>query len=388
MGDESSLHEKTGARYAVGLTCGGSCTGIDAALVRIKGSGPGLHLKLIKFAQFPHTPGLRNRLLTVRKDAREIALLNFELGENLGEAALEMIKGAREDSCEVDFVACQGHSVGYYPARGSNSVVGALQIGEPAVIAELTECPVVSDFRARDLAAGGQGRPLEAYADWVLFAREGRTVACLHLGSVVGLSVIPPNPEDAIAFDVGPGNLAIDGAMSLLTSGNQDMDAGGRAAAKGVVIDEFLDYLLDHPYFGQVPPKGTGREEFGADLYLRDALAGRRSHSLYDLMATVTTSVAYNVVRAYNRFVKPRFDVTRLIVTGGGAANKTLCHHIKSGIPDAVFRVSAEYGLPPKAFDACATAILGNETICGNPANLPQATGARYPVILGTITPA
>jgi anhydro-N-acetylmuramic acid kinase len=266
--------------------------------------------------------------------------------------------------------------------------VGELQIGDSAVIAERTGLPVVSDFQARDLAAGGQGRPLTAYADWTLFAREDRIVGHLHLGAIASLSVIPPNFEDVIAFDTGPANMAIDGAMRLVTSGTQESDHKGKVAAKGVVIDEFLEYLLDHAFFARVPPKSTGREAFGPETYLRDALAGRKDHSLEDLVATVTAAVGYSIIRAYNRFVKPQYELARLIVSGGGTSNRTLLRHIRKGLPGTMLRISDDYGLPHQALDACSMAILGNETICGKSANVPLATGARHAVVLGKITPS
>jgi len=181
--------------------------------------------------------------------------------------------------------------------------------------------------------------------------------------------------------------MAIDGAVRLLSSGNQQMDKDGESAAKGVVIDEFLDYLLDHPYFIKNPPKSTGREEFGPEVYLRDALASRREHSFEDLVATVTTAVAYSIIRAHNRFIKPQHEVSRLIIGGGGAHNKTLVERIRQGLPDIAIRMSDEYGMPGDAREATAFAMLGNETICGTACNLPQATGASRQVVLGAISP-
>jgi anhydro-N-acetylmuramic acid kinase len=315
-------------------------------------------------------------------------LLNFELGEFLAEAAVEMSRLAQTDLSEVDFVASAGFTLSHNPPRSRDLAVGILQIGESAIIAERTKLPVVSDFSASDLAVGGQGGPLCAYPDWVLLAREDRTVARVHLGGITTISVIPPKFEDIVAFDAGPGMIALDGAIRQLSSGTQDFDQKGATASKGVVIDEFLEFLLDHPYFAKVPPKTTSREEFAPETYLRDAIVGRKDHSLDDLMATVTAAVSYCVVRAYNRFVKPQFSVSRLIVSGGGVRNQALLQRLKNGVPDAVIRSSDEYGLPADALDAVGVTILGNETLCGKPSNAPHATGARQPAVLGRITPA
>lgn len=378
--------QKKVTRFGIGLMSGTSCDGVDAALVRIKGTGEQMAIKPVNFKSFPYDKDVRTRLFSPRIDARELCALNFEVGRHLAEAAAAMIEIANQQPCEVDFIASSGHTIAHLPPRNSDQI-GTLQIGEPAVIAERCKIPVISDFRQRDMAAGGQGAPLVPYADYVLFHREDRTTALLNIGGIANLTVVPPNPIDLIAFDTGPGNMAIDGAMRLLTSGEKYMDKNGATAAKGVVIDEFLDYLLGHPYFNDPPPKSTGREDFGPEVYLRDAIASRRDHSPEDIMATVTTAVAYSIVRAYNRFVKPNYEVTRFVISGGGAHNATLIKRIKAGLPGVTVRLSDSYGIPADAREAIAFAILGNETICGTPANVPQATGASHPAVLGKITP-
>lgn len=375
-------------RFIIGLMSGSSCDGVDAALVRCRGTGPGLHMKLVDFKTFPFPDGFRTRLLALRKDVRELCTLNFDLGQRLAEAAQAMIDSARSQGIEVDCIASHGHTVAHVPPRPESEERGTLQLGEAAVIAERTGLPVVSDFRTRDIAAGGQGAPLVAYVDWLLFHREGRVAACLNIGGIANMTVVTPQIEDVMAFDTGPGNMAIDGAMRLLTRGKLSMDEGGGFAAQGKVVEEFLDYLLAHSYFDRMPPKTAGREDFGAEVYLRDALAARRGkHSVEDLLATVTMAVARSIIRAHDRFVAPVHKLARLIVSGGGAHNKTLIRLLKEGFPDVVVRLSDEYGLPADAREAVAFAILGNETLCGTPANVPSATGASRAVVLGKITP-
>ena len=383
--DLTSIREKS-PRYGIGLTAGASCVGIDAALVRVKGSGPGLSLKLIHARHYPYPKGLRSRLLASRHDAKELGLLNVELGERLADAALEMRKAAGEELEDVDYIGLQGHIASHTPRRGGSQVHGLLQIGDEAVVAERTGLPVVSDFCSRDVAAGGQGKPFSSYADWLIFARDDRTVASLHLGAYARLNVITPALEEVVSFETGPCNIAIDGAVQLLTSGNRDMDEDGAAAAKGVVIDEFLEYLLDHPYFSRVPPKSTSREDFGPQVYLRDALAGRRDHSLEDLIATVSAAVAYSVIRAHTRFVKPSHDLARIIVSGGGMLNRTLLKNIRKGISETVVRKSDKYNLPHDALDALRVAVLASETLSGKPGNACHASGAERPVLLGRLT--
>jgi anhydro-N-acetylmuramic acid kinase len=382
--DYRQLHEKPN-RYIVGLMSGTSCDGISAALVRVRGTGAQISIKPLHHETYPYDSELRTRLLAPRVDARELCALDFELGRRFADAAAAMQAVALKEPVEVDLVACSGHTMAHLPPRSSDQI-GTLQIGEPAVIAERCGVPVVSDFRPRDMAAGGQGAPLVPYADWILFHRPEHTALLLNIGGISNVTVVPPD-ANLMAFDTGPGNMAIDGAMRLLTSGREHMDKDGALAAKGVVIDEFLDYLLGHPYFNEPPPKSTGREDFGPEVYLRDAIASRRDHSHEDIMATVTTAVAYSIVRAYNRWVKPNYDVTRFIISGGGAHNQTLVKRIKAGLKGITVRLSDSYGIPVDAREAIAFAILGNECICGTPANVPSATGASHPCVLGKITP-
>ncbi len=383
--DLAALRDKP-TRYAIGLMSGTSCDGIDAALVRIKGTGPGMLVKLIAFRTVPYSPDIKLRLLAPHIDAREACVLDFELGDRLADAAAGMMTTAKDQGIDVDFIASSGHTLVHLPPRDGNHR-GTFQIGEAALIAERTKRPVVSDFRPRDMAAGGQGAPLIPYADWVMFHRKDRVIACLNIGGIANVTVVPPDFNKVLAFDTGPGNMAIDGAVRLLTSGAMQMDKDGANAAKGVVIDEFLDYLLDHPYFIKNPPKSTGREEFGPEIYIRDALASRRDHSFEDLIATITTAVAYSIIRAHNRFIKPNYSVSRLIISGGGAHNKTLIERIRQGLPDVTIRLSNDYGISVDAREATAFAMLGNETLCGTPSNVPQATGAKHRVVLGRITP-
>lgn len=373
-------------RYIVGLMSGTSCDGVDAALVRVRGTGASLQIKLCSFATTPYPEKLRLRLLAPRMDAAEICALNVEVGEHMAAAAKQAIDTA-PGNIRVDLIATSGHTIAHMPPRG-NPGHGTLQVGEPAILAQVCGLPVISDFRQRDMAAGGQGAPLVPYADWILFHRDDRTVALLNIGGIANITVVPPKFDQVMAFDTGPGNMAIDGAVRLLTSGKKQFDKDGEAAARGVVIDEFLDYLLDHPYFLQEPPKSTGREEFGPEMYLRDAIAARKSqHSFEDIVATVTTAVAFSIIRAHNRFIKPKYELDRLIVSGGGAHNNALLQRLKQGFPGVVVRTSDKYNVPADAREAIAFAMLGNETVCGTPANVPQATGAKSAVVLGKITP-
>ncbi|HDP33632.1 MAG TPA: anhydro-N-acetylmuramic acid kinase [Candidatus Hydrogenedentes bacterium] len=382
-----AIREKK-ARFVIGLMSGTSCDGVDAVLVRIKGTGPGLAMKFIAHKTLPYEPELRNRLLAEQMSSKEVCLLNFELGERLADAALAMLDAADENEVEVDFIAAHGHTVGHYPPSPASAHYGTLQIGEAAVIAQRTKKIVVSDFRVRDMAAGGQGAPLVPYADWLLFRRDERTTVCLNIGGIANITVVTPDFKDILAFDTGPGNIIIDGTVRILSRGTRSYDENGEAARRGKVIPEFLEYLLSDSYFDKEPPKSTGREHFGVNAYLRDALASRKDHSYEDMVATVTQATVQSIVDAYKRYVEPKYDVSHIVVGGGGAMNSTVMLKLQEALPNIKIYISDRIGISHNAREAVAFAILGNETICGTPANVPQATGASEAVVLGKITPA
>jgi anhydro-N-acetylmuramic acid kinase len=384
--DLEALRNKS-ERYVLGLMTGTSGDGIDAVVVRIKGTGPGLAIKLITHRHTPFSPLFRTRLLDEHMHVKEVCRLNYEIGELLAAAALGVIEQARAVDVEVDFIASHGQTVAHLPPP-RNEHIGTLQIGEPAVLAERTGLLVVSDFRKRDMAAGGQGAPLVPYSDWMLWRRkrDQRVVLCLNLGGIANFTVVTPKLADVTAFDTGPCNMAIDGAVRLLTGGAQQMDMDGEAGSRGIVIDEFYRYLMEHPYFDKVPPKSTGREDFGEEIYLRDALSARRDQPYEDLVTTVTAASAASIVQAYERFIKPNHTIDHVVCGGGGIKNAALMKRIRQGFGDIPVYQCDQFGIPFNAREAIAFAILGNETVCGTPSNVPQATGAKQLRILGNIT--
>ena len=373
-------------RYIVGMMSGTSCDGVDAALVRVKRHGSKTRVKLIAFKTLPYAAPLKARLLNDRKDAKEVCSLSFELGEIFAQAAVAMQEEAGRNECAVDLVASHGHTIAHYPPRADNPGCGTMQVAEPAVIAERTGLPVVSDFRPRDMAAGGQGAPLVPFADWILFRRPAESVGCLNIGGIANLTVVTPKLKDVFAFDTGPGNMPIDGAMRMLTRGQHHLDWDGANAAKGKVLEPLLERLLDHEYFAKLPPKSTGRAEFGEAVYLPQEILNRAQYAPEDVMATVTLAVARSIAGAYQRFVAPLTPLTQIIVSGGGARNRILMKLLRRELQNVDVRTSDDMGLPGDAREAIAFAVLGNESLCLAPANVPGATGAHRAVVLGKFT--
>jgi anhydro-N-acetylmuramic acid kinase len=255
-------------------------------------------------------------------------------------------------------------------------------LGEAAVIAERTGLPVISDFRARDVAAGGEGAPLVPLVDWLLFRARDRVRGLLNLGGIANLTIVPPSLEEVYAFDTGPGNMPLD--LVCRASWHEPFDRDGSRAASGSVDPGLLaEFLLD-PFFAQPPPRSTGREVFGAGFV--EPLLTRFRGRERDLLATLTALSAEAVHHAYRTFVVPRSPIQELIVSGGGVHNRTLMGHLARHFAPVSVRSLAELGMDPDAKEAVAFAVLANESLFANPGNLPAATGASGSRILGKIT--
>jgi len=372
---------------AVGLMSGTSMDGVDAALVEIEYTEERVKVHLVA----AHTADYPAEILVSLRDLSaltvdDVARLNFEIGEVFAKAALDVIGRGAMSATQIDVVGSHGQTVSHQP-RSLGGVGATLQLGEPAVIAERTGVVTVADFRVSDVVAGGDGAPLVPYVDWLLFAEEGRTVAAQNIGGIANVTVVTERIEDVIAFDTGPGNMLIDLAVALETGGAARFDRDGTLAEKGDVATPLLDQLMADPYLLKSPPKSTGAAEFGAEFVagLRDQFA---SLSTEDFVATLTEFTARSIADAYKRFVYPRSSVDEVVLSGGGARNPLLRRRIEQQLAPVPVTTSDAYGIDPDAKEAIAFAVLAVETMLLRPANVPQATGARHPVILGKIVPS
>ncbi|HOX08021.1 MAG TPA: anhydro-N-acetylmuramic acid kinase [Planctomycetota bacterium] len=383
-------------RRVLGLTSGTSVDGVDAALVEIAGCGRGLRWALRAFVQRPYPEDLRADIFELFEtgQARLSALVELEarVGAEFAEAGLAAVRRAGLSAGELDLAGSNGQTIWHSPPSVVGpELAGTWQAGSAAILAERLGAPVVHDFRARDIAAGGEGAPLAPYVNWLMLTDEkvGRLV--LSLGGIASLTYLPPAaaPEQVLAFHAGPASMVVDEAVRALTGGREHYDAGGRMAAAGRVSPELLQDLMRHPFFRRRPPRSTGRHEFGARFAVNALGKARRlGLSGEDLVATVTALSAQAIGDAVREHVLPAGPVDEVVVSGGGAHNAALVEMIRRGMPrGASVQLSNEFGLPVDAKEALCVAVLANETLCGHPNNLPSATGARHPVIMGSIVP-
>jgi anhydro-N-acetylmuramic acid kinase len=318
-----------------------------------------------------------------------IARLNFVLGELYAAAVIATCERSRIGIESIGLIGCHGQTIFHEGAPVSflrRKVASTLQIGEPAVIAERTGIPVVSDFRPRDIAAGGHGAPLAPIVDYRLFRHKRRGRVALNIGGIANLTAIPADakPRDVIAFDTGPGNMVVDALVERLTRGRRRYDQDGWIAHCAKIDRPLLEELLTDRYYRLKPPKTAGREQFGSAFVER--LVATRLH-LPDLIATATVLTAAAVAEGIARFVRPRMAVDELIVSGGGAHNLEIMKHLAAFLPGTAVCTSADYGIEVDAKEAIAFAILASLTWRRRPSNVPAATGARRAVVLGNITP-
>lgn len=382
-------------RTLIGLMSGTSADGVDAALVKIQGQGVDAAIALVAFDTLRFSQSVRSAILACQGPGagsnRHVTLLDAYLGELFAHAALHICKKAGVDPDAVDAIGSHGQTLYHHPQQEAMPgflVRGTRQIGNAAVIAERTGITTVSDFRSRDMAAGGLGAPLVPYLDYVLYHHRSRGRIALNIGGVANVTALPAGapPEEVLAFDTGPGNCLIDAAVSHFTQGKAAFDSEGAMAMTGRADEKVLAALLDHPYLRQTPPKALDKEVFGR-AFFKEFLAANPSLSGPDVLATFTAFTARSVAAAILEFLAQKERFEELIVSGGGAKNLVLLAQLEQLLPDLLVTPADDYGIPSKAKEAVLMAFLAHETLMGKPGNLPSATGATRPSVLGSITP-
>lgn len=380
----------------LGMMSGTSADGIDVALARISGSPPSLRVKLLGHTSVPFPRDVRAEILHVAEQkpitAGRLSQLDFDLGAIYADAALKACKKFRVAPRHINLIGNHGQTVFHqswsaYLLKGG--FASTLQIGDGSVIAACSGITTVSDFRPADIALGGQGAPLVPYVDYLLYHLQNIGRVSLNLGGIANITVLPATakPSQIFGFDTGPANILIDGLVSHFTHGRQRFDEAAHRALKGRTIPELLRELMRDPYLRLLPPKSTGREYYGQSYVRRVLALGHRYHARpNDLIRNATLFTALSVADAINRVVLPKTKIQQLIVSGGGAYNPLILAQLAALLPGIEIVPSSYFGIPVDAKEALAFALLAYETFHGRPSNLPSATGARGPAILGKIS--
>jgi anhydro-N-acetylmuramic acid kinase len=376
-----------GSRVVVGLMSGTSLDGISAAVVRFRPGANGAPLaELLAFNVTEYSASQRARLAAVMTGGTpaDFCRINADLGEWLAQAAVEVIAEAGVARADIAAIASHGQTVWHEPGHST------WQIGEAAVIAERTKLPVIADFRVRDMAAGGQGAPLVPLADAMLFASADAWRCLQNIGGIGNVAVVPPNGDlDGVrAFDTGPGMVIVDGVVRSIGGGDVAYDRDAFLSRQGTPIEDVIADVLAEPYFAAEPPKSTGRELFSPS-YIAGFIArcrdARRDATVADIVATAVHLTAASIADAYARWIPE--PVTELLVAGGGSKHPLLMEILTKRLHPMKVRAFDDVYFDAEAKEAVAFALLGHLHLSGKPGNVPRATGARGPRILGKLTP-
>lgn len=369
----------------IGLMSGTSHDGVDAAITVIRQlsiADPNrIDVELLRHLHVPYFKSLQDEIRQAFNGNTELLCrLNFKLGEVFSRAVLSVLQAANISPNDVDAIASHGQTIYHIPPF-RKKMGSTLQIGEPAVIAERTGILTISNFRTRDMAAGGQGAPLVPITDYLLFHKKGKKTAVLNIGGIANVTILREGVDDITAFDIGPGNSLIDDAVRAYDS-NLAFDKNGDIAKSGKPIEKLFNELLSHRYFKKKPPKSTGREIFGKAM-VEDILKKYAGHAFVDIISTLTHITAITI---YNALLP--FAPNEIILTGGGVKNKFMIELINNlfSAKDIAVKNVSEYGIPYNAKEAVSFAILGYLTLKHKPANLKSVTGAGRRVILGNMT--
>lgn len=396
---------KVTALTVLGLNSGTSMDGVDAAIFKIipKQDSPDteesmlskFRIEMLEAELFEFDPALRREMKTLiaRGDAslEDVCRLDAALGEAFADASNAVIKKSGLNKNKIDLIGSHGQTIWHAPQAkkfGGVTCSNTLQLGQSAIIAERTGINVVSDFRVQDMAAGGQGAPLVAFADEILFGELGQGVGILNIGGISNLTVLSSAGAAIMAFDTGPGNMLIDRCTERMFF--TQFDRGGEIAIKGKIQEQWLKDMLSLPYFSAEPPKTTGRELFGnifADHLIDRGL--EKGYSKEDITSTVSALTAASIAQQYSSFVRQKTTISKLVLGGGGERNEFIRRELLARWPDPVELARHEdFGISTKFKESLLFALLAYTNYFGLPNNVPACTGARRKVCLGKLTRA
>lgn len=376
----------------VGLMSGTSADGIDAALCEITGEPPHLNATIVHAIAQPYPDGFQARILNASQPdtgrVDELSRMNFALGELFAQATVRVISESGRKPHEIDLIGSHGQTF-WHNVEQDGRVSATLQLTEAAILAERTGITTISNFRPRDVAAGGQGAPLTAYIDWLLLRHPTKWRAVQNIGGIGNVTFLPPiNQPSAVpkAFDTGPGNALIDSVMMQVSGGSQAFDQDAGLARRGRIDEEWLQELLRHPYYEIKPPKTTGRELFSKAMAAELIEEGvKRGNDPASIVATITTLTAQSIADAYAHFAPAQ--VEEVILGGGGRHNPIMVDLLQGLLQPARVLTHEDIGMDSDNKEALVFAVLAYETWHARPSTLPALTGGDHPVVLGQITP-
>jgi anhydro-N-acetylmuramic acid kinase len=381
-------------RLVCGIMSGTSVDAIDVALVRLRGGGAGTACRLVHGSETLFPEDVQQMIFSnaeaTRSTVSDVCILHAALAHLYADAVREACAAADIPVAQIDLIGLHGQTIQHIPEPtrvGRHDVRSTLQIGSGPALAALLGVPVVSDFRAADMALGGQGAPLVPYVDYILFRHMEEHRLILNIGGIANLTWLPAGclEEDVAAFDAGPGNMVVDALMRLYFG--REFDDGGRVAQSGLVVPDLLDWMLRHPYFRQAPPKSAGRELFGGAYTAQLVqIAGELGvDAPADIIATAAECTVRSVAAAV-RSLAPDNEPLTLYMCGGGAKNLFFRNGLRHSLPSARIAGLGELGVDPDSKEALSFAVLANEWLQGNAANLPRVTGASRPAVLGSFS--
>jgi len=386
----STLQNKR-EKIIAGLMSGTSADGIDTAFVKIKDHGIDTQIELLAFETFSYPDNVADKIHQFCQaeivSLDELSQLNFLTAQLFAESVQKLSTSSGISVEKLDLIGSHGQTIRHLPDPQDflgYKVTSTLQIADPSVIAQMTGIPTVGDFRPADMAQMGQGAPLIPIFDYFMFHSTENSKILLNIGGISNFTILPKacKISDIIAFDTGPGNTLLDRYCEKFF--HIPYDKNGKIAAAGTVNHELLNTLLKDAYFQQCPPKSTGREYFGYK-YLKNFISKTSQLGMthQDSIATLTALTIKSVFHSYQQFI--HIPVKEIIVSGGGIFNKTMMRMLQKEFSDCTISTTDDYGIPSEAKEAMCFAVLANETIHNSPGNIPSATGAQKPAVLGKI---
>lgn len=376
-------------KLAIGLMSGTSMDGIDAAIVKIKGSGLEIEIELVDFICDDYSPETEKLLkgLDSHYSFEKLSDLNFVIGKEFSVVAENIIKKNNYKNPDIDFIGSHGQTVYHNPPSLKNNFSSTFQIGESDVISEQTGITTIGDFRKKDVASGGEGAPFIPYVDFILFRKLEKNVIAQNIGGIANCTFVSSSWNNVIAYDSGPGNSLIDSVINIATNGEKKIDKEGDLASKGSVNNKLLNKLLNHPYFSLPLPKSTGKELFGVNMAREIySVSQREGIKIADLLCTLVEFTVESIALSYEKFIFPSYEVDEIVVSGGGAFNKFMMQRFRKRLPKKMIVFSSKYGISVDAKEAVGFAIYANETLHGNSTGISKITGAVNNNVLGKIS--